>query len=319
MYLFFFLSFALVLSFFFWKKIVYFQRVLQKSKMTEDPFMLAVSQTIDALTFSQTHEVDLDFRAHSRQTIESVRSLQREQKNRIEQTYGPRPASPDFLGTQLLAEYRGEATSVQLAKEAGDPDGATVINAMTDNQCKVFKKEMKQRIHEWEGSVRDATGQSDVTAEKKAPLRSIYELYKASKNRVVTETTRGASTRSNTVEKSAVQPTRGSEPAAPVPAARLSSSTQEETPAPSAVSNRTSVNVSQSTNATSTEIGANIPRVAIGSTPAEQMSDADLQAEKRKLKQVLFGLKTSLRGFVESDPTAETGATSPWSITVTES
>lgn len=144
----------------------------------------AVVQTVDALSFTQSHVIDEDFRAHSKATINSVRSLQREQRSRVEQTYGARAASAETLAAQLTAVYRGETASLELAKEAnGQVAAAVVALNMTQRKCHAFKKEMKQRIHEWERAFREEHGVA-VTAHDKAALRQIYELYKAAKNRL---------------------------------------------------------------------------------------------------------------------------------------
>jgi hypothetical protein len=153
--------------------------------MVADPLSQILSQVIDDVSFAQTHTVSEDFRVYPKSSIESVHTLQQEQRKRVEQTYGARAPSPDFLGSQLLAEYRGEAASLQLAKESGDPNFPTSISRMTSEQSKQFKKDMKQRIHEWESTVREATGQTDVFPDQKASLRSIYELYRATKMKVL--------------------------------------------------------------------------------------------------------------------------------------
>ncbi|KAH9597365.1 hypothetical protein LSM04_001024 [Trypanosoma melophagium] len=150
----------------------------------------AVAQTIDALSFTQSHVIDEDFRAHSRATIDSVRSLQREQRGRIDNAYGPRPLSSAALAIQLAATYRGEAAALEMAKENrnnnnnSNVDPTLIVTAhMTHSQCQAFKKEMKQRIHEWERAFRDEHG-VPVNAHDKAALRHVYELYKAAKNRL---------------------------------------------------------------------------------------------------------------------------------------
>ncbi|RNF17330.1 uncharacterized protein Tco025E_04947 [Trypanosoma conorhini] len=142
------------------------------------------AETIDALSFTQSHVIDEDFRAHSKTNINSVRSLQREQRNRIEQNYGPRAASAESIAALLRAAYRGETTSLELTREAGGRGAPLAVTAtMSHSQCQVFKKEMKQRIHEWERAFREDRGVA-VTAHDKVPLRHVYELYKAAKNRL---------------------------------------------------------------------------------------------------------------------------------------
>ncbi|EAN92285.1 hypothetical protein C3747_62g145 [Trypanosoma cruzi] len=149
-----------------------------------DLLFQAATQTIDALSFTQSHVIDEDFRAHSKATINSVRSLQREQRSRIEQNYGPRAVSSDAIAAQLRATYRGETTSLELMKEANERGVPPAFMAnMSHSKCQVFKKEMKRRIHEWERAFREEHGVA-VTAHDKASLHHVYELYKAAKNRL---------------------------------------------------------------------------------------------------------------------------------------
>jgi hypothetical protein len=151
----------------------------------DEGLLAAIEQTIDALTFMQTHVVDNDFRAHSKSTVDSVLSLQEEQRTRVDQAFRAAPASPQYLAAVLLSVYRGEAASVNLARE-NEPHflEAGTIDDLSDHQCKAFKKEMKQRIHEWEGAFRDANGR-EAAPQDKVVLRPIYELYKHAKGRVI--------------------------------------------------------------------------------------------------------------------------------------
>lgn len=262
--------------------------------MANELLQIAVAQTVDVLTFSQSHEVDLNFRVHSKATADALRSLQAEQRNRIDQAYGPRPLSPDFLSTQLLACYRGEAASIQLAKASVNPEKtATAITAMSDAQCRAFKKEMKQRIHEWEASVRDMTGQTTVRTEQKAQLRWIYELYKASKTKV--EAQRDSSIRSSTADL--LPHGRQTEVSQSVirPAPRTGSTTLPNPPtavpvaAPSPGSLQTT---SPGEWPQPREISTPIPRVTLGTMATDLLTDSELQTEKRSIKMVLFKFET---------------------------
>lgn len=151
----------------------------------DEGLLLAIEQTVDALTFTQTHVVDNDFRAHSKTTVDSVLSLQEEQRTRVDHAFRAVPAAPQYLAAALLSVYRGEAASVNYARENEPHFGeAGTIDDLSDNQCKAFKKEMKQRIHEWEGAFRDANGR-EAAPQDKVVLRPIYELYKHAKNRVL--------------------------------------------------------------------------------------------------------------------------------------
>ncbi|CCW64771.1 unnamed protein product [Phytomonas sp. EM1] len=307
--------------------------------MTDEQLSIAIYQVIDSLSFMQTHEVDIDFRVHSKATVDTLRSLQTEQRNRIEKDFGPRPPSPDFLATQLLATYRGEAASLQLAKESGDPHYPTAIETMSATQCRTFKKEMKQRIHEWEGAVREAIGQSEVPTQQKAMLRSIYELYKASKSKVVMLDSqqpqqahlsgrRSAAGSLDVFETSRSMPPsqRGSllndnsvisaEPfllqsedsgtigGVPSGSGHLQSGGAESlqrgsvplgTGRPARGSGPQSSAASPGASSSSVPIRGekiNLPRVHLGTTPPDLLSTAELQIEKRHIKQVLHRFET---------------------------
>lgn len=312
--------------------------------MGDAALLLGIAQTTEALTFGQTHVIDEDFRAHGKATMGTLRPLQAEERSRINQSYGPRAPSPDFLATQLLAIYRGEAASVQLAKESGDPANfPTAITAMSNAQCRTFKKEMKQRIHEWEGSVREVTGQADVLAEQKAPLRSIYELYKAGKNKVVGTDSVGRGVSASLAGPEPSQPmsqsvrvsaavaedmSRVSGPGPGGSVGRLSTSTvrssgpsepppsrpsQSGAPAtaaaaPAAASFSSAPPAAAATPASPAHdraevVGNRIQRIQLGTAPVDGMTTDDLQAEKRRLKQVLHKFESDFAALYGEPPT----------------
>lgn len=155
---------------------------------------------VDDVSFTQTHVVSDDFRVYPKSSMSSVQALQQEQRKRIEQTYSARTPSPDFLGSQLHAQYRGELASLQLAKESGDPNFPTLISQMTSEQRKAFKRRMKRHIHDWVFAVCEATGQGDVLPHQKASLHAIYDLYRAVKFRILG------------IELWVAQPSSGTEP-----------------------------------------------------------------------------------------------------------
>lgn len=145
------------------------------------PFMQAVENTVDSLSFFQTRMLDENFTL--RPTGATSTATDPQQQEQVDTLFGPKPADSEFLAAQLLACYRGEiATSTQTGEYLA-------VNAMPDAQCRIFKKKMKKRIHEWEAAVRAETGESEVRAARKTPLRTLYELYRASKNRISTTTT----------------------------------------------------------------------------------------------------------------------------------
>ena len=150
----------------------------------DEGFMLAIDQTIEALTFAHTHVVDADFRAHSKTTVDSVKSLQEEQRSRVEVTFRGIEASPQYLADALLRHYRGEAAAVSMGRDGGGSAAFGCLDGKSDALCRQFKKDMKQRIHEWEGAFQEAFGK-EASPQDKAPLRPVYELYKAAKARVL--------------------------------------------------------------------------------------------------------------------------------------
>ncbi|KEG08656.1 hypothetical protein DQ04_06701010 [Trypanosoma grayi] len=255
----------------------------------------AAVQTIDALSFTQSHVVDSDFRAHSKATIDSVRSLQREQRNRIEQMYGPRVASSDALAAQLGAAYRGETASLDLARDADNHDApVAVTSTMTQSQCQAFKKELKQRIHEWERAFREERGAA-VTAHDKASLRHIYELYKAAKNRLRGSESppnggvdgNGKDAEGTHLHQQRQQPsingesTHGDKSAASVLQPPSVSTTQLDAPSGGVFTLPASMVSSES-----------VPRQSVGTLLSKgpavgQMPNEELAAEKRYLKRIL--------------------------------
>lgn len=298
--------------------------------MVADPIAQIVSQVIDDVSFAQTHAVSEDFRVYPKTSVDSVNTMQHEQRKRVEQTYGARAPSPDFLGSQLLAEYRGEAASLQLAKESGDPNFPTSISRMTSEQGKQFKKDMKQRIHEWEATVRDATGQTDVYPDQKASLRSIYELYRATKMKVLgVEST--AASNPNTTEPSLVAGGRDVSQSVATAAAAVAVSAPTSTvgggrsdstrPIASAAKDGTTGGGRASTaaaggaegRASSATAAAAAPasggggggadwmqrieRVPLGSEEVTSMSEDVLQTEKRSLKQVLHRFESDFEKY----------------------
>lgn len=304
--------------------------------MVADPLSQILSQVIDDVSFAQTHTVSEDFRVYPKSSIESVHTLQQEQRKRVEQTYGARSPSPDFLGSQLLAEYRGEAASLQLAKESGDPNFPTAISRMTNEQSKQFKKDMKQRIHEWESTVREATGQTDVFPDQKASLRSIYELYRATKMKVLgvdpsssasqqqqhgsgaEPSVAGGRDVSQSVAAAGGPSTAAAASSGGVATAsgvgraestRVSGSVAKESAASSAAAKPAGgpggVTASRASPAAATAAGSGglpdwmqrIERVPLGTEDVTTMADDALQSEKRSLKQVLHRFESDFEKF----------------------
>ncbi|KAG5466622.1 hypothetical protein LSCM1_00787 [Leishmania martiniquensis] len=294
--------------------------------MVVDPLSQILSQVIDDVSFSQTHTVSDDFRVYPKSSIDSVNTLQQEQRKRVDQTYGARAPSPDFLGSQLLAEYRGEAASLQLAKESGDPNFPTTISRMTAEQTKQFKKDMKQRIHEWEAAVRDATGQTDVYPDQKAALRAIYELYRATKMKVLglepsvgshgaTAEPSVAGGRDVSQSVNAQAASASSAPASSVGGARADSarssssvakdgtsgSTKAPLRTPAAPSGESRAATSGASASATAGRGADwiqrIERVPLGTDNVSTMSEEALQVEKRSLKQVLHRFESDFEKY----------------------
>ncbi|KPA85883.1 hypothetical protein ABB37_00203 [Leptomonas pyrrhocoris] len=298
--------------------------------MVADPLAQILTQVIDDVSFSQTHTVSEDFRVYPKSSIESVNTLQQEQRKRVEQTYGARAPSPDFLGSQLLAEYRGEAASLQLAKESGDPNFPTSISRMTSEQGRQFKKDMKQRIHEWESTVRQATGQADVFPDQKASLRSIYELYRAIKMKVLgveqsvaphgggTEPSVAVREVSQSVAATAPATSSGAGGGATAAGSRGESTRDSGTVAkessasanaaaakpagrPSGVAVSRASSTASVAGSTSSAVLPDwmqrIERVQLGTDDVTAMSDDALQTEKRTLKQVLHRFESDFEKF----------------------
>ncbi|KAG5492454.1 hypothetical protein JKF63_01032 [Porcisia hertigi] len=295
--------------------------------MVSDPILQILSQVIDDVSFSQTHAVSEDFRVYPRSSIDSVNTLQQEQRKRVEQMYAARSPSPDFLGSQLLAEYRGEAASLQFGKEYGDPQFSTTISRMTPEESKRLKRSLKKRIHEWEAALRDATGQTDVYPEQKAPFRFIYELYRVVKvkllgldpfTRVQSATVELSVENSRDISQSiSVQATGASS----APASAIGVAAPHRTrPSTSVVRDGSTASTKAPLSSTAATFGSEgravssstarpaptsgtadwilrIERVQLGTEDVSTMSNDALLAEKRSVKQVLYRFETDFEKY----------------------
>ena len=148
--------------------------------MNDSHLHTAVSQCIDEVCFEATHAIDDDLRWIKADSQNTVRQLKVEQERRLDAQYAAAPASPEYLAAQLEELYAADAASIN----EDNGEGQQVIEQMSDVTVKIFKKEMKQRIHEWEGGFRRRYGR-EATPHDKAAIRNIYELYKAVKSRAL--------------------------------------------------------------------------------------------------------------------------------------
>jgi hypothetical protein len=274
--------------------------------MEDEHFMQAVAQTVDALTFAQTHVVDCDFRAHSKSTADSVASLQNEQRSRVDHTFGAIGASPEYLAGVLLAMYRGEAAAVAVAKEQGQE--CAMLDKMSDAAARAFKKEMKQRIHEWEGAFREKY-QQEAAPNDKIVLRPIYELYKCAKARVLRLEQAAPSGESNQRVQSAppavaaqVTPARPDfhEVRYSNPVVRQSP-IQPSTPQSSFTPTAAVRSAGSAAANYHAEIGGPTPPAA----PAAPMSMDELANEKRKLKRILHQFESDFEARFGRKPTKD--------------
>ena len=254
-----------------------------------EQFSQAIEQVVDQLSFACTHISDNDFRVHSKTTAETVASLQDEQKNRIALAFGGKKATPEYLSSQLMSIYHADAASVAATNKAGS---ASTFNAMSDDAVKYFKKEMKQRIHEWEGSFQDAYGR-DPSPQDKAALRPIYELYKVVKNRAQGGPAAAAAPASNNQSVVTSSSAGGASPAAAVSNSAQHSHQQQQHQQPAAVAASPSTSSVKPAAPPST----NPPSFTRVSTthPAEEQGD-QLVSEKRSLKRQLHQFEAEFEG-----------------------
>ena len=144
----------------------------------------AVDQCIDALCFAGTHSLDVDLRAQPKTSQGTTERLIQEQHRRVEENFGPQIGSAEVLASTLDELFRIDSASITESPTEPGQLTSPVVDIMTDTTAKIFKKEMKQRIHEWEGAFRQQFGK-DPTPQDKNRLKHIYELYKVVKNRVL--------------------------------------------------------------------------------------------------------------------------------------
>jgi len=143
--------------------------------------MAAVRSITDELTFVGTHEVDTGYWVYPK--VGSRRASENEaQQNRLKRNYGQlMNPSPHFVEQELLRLFRAEADSVELKK--ANPSEPCKIDLMSAADLRILKKDLKQRIHEWEGSYRREMGR-EAGPQDKLPLRRVYEAYKETKGRL---------------------------------------------------------------------------------------------------------------------------------------
>lgn len=109
--------------------------------------------------------------------------------------FGEQAPSSHFLATQMVADYRGEIFSCvkstafsKAERKEQDTDPLRreylYINSMTEDECRAFKGQLKDRIRMWEQTVAAETGMRGVRASRKSQLRALYELYSVSKSRL---------------------------------------------------------------------------------------------------------------------------------------
>lgn len=144
----------------------------------------AVDQCIDALCFSGTHALDTDLRAQPKASQSSFDRLAQEQQRRVDEAFGPQSVTAETLACALDELFKIDSSSISDRSDEPGHQVSPVVDIMTDTTAKIFKKEMKQRIHEWEGAFRDQFGREPTPSDKNR-LKHIYELYKVVKNRVL--------------------------------------------------------------------------------------------------------------------------------------
>lgn len=108
--------------------------------------------------------------------------------------FGEKAPSSHFLATEMMADYRGEiAACVSSTPSSSDLKAGEVgnarreylfLNGLTDEQCIVFKKKLKKRIHEWERTISEETGSAGGGPNRKLQLRPLFELYCVSRDRI---------------------------------------------------------------------------------------------------------------------------------------
>ena len=142
--------------------------------------MSAIRAVTDELTFVGSHEVDAGYSIYPKGSRRGPEVDA--QQNRLRRNYGQlMNPSPRFVEQELLRLFRAEADSVEFKKLT--PTEPCKIDLLSAADLRVLKKDLKQRIHEWEGSFRRDTGK-EAGPQDKLPLRRVYEAYKETKGRL---------------------------------------------------------------------------------------------------------------------------------------
>lgn len=296
------------------------------SESIDTVLLPVIEELVTEMSIKQTLGVDEHFTVH-RSNEES--SGKKESSGKTSETvdfiFGPSPPSSSFLASQLFACYRRE---VATSGKSADGSKYRFVESMPKLQCLVFKKTMKKRIHEWEAAVRSETGESEVRSERKDPLRPLYELYTASKNRIAavsgssekpTETgtqshrqsaqgtnqgavaavhgsssasqTSAAATEASSTRNSAHSASSGQPAAGPLPP--IDSSTTSHQRDSAAIEDQDT----QQREIEDSRIEAiinRLPQIRLHTTDPAAMSTQDLAAEKHHLKQLLYRFETEV-------------------------
>lgn len=253
----------------------------------------AMNDIINDLSIHQISVVDEDFVACPKFSVryQYKDRSSKETTAEVESCFGPKPPDSNFLATQLLACYRSEMAASSYSEDERE---YLSVNAMPDAQCRIFKKKMKKRIHEWEAAVLAETGEAEVRQSIKAPLRMLYELYRASKNRIsssdfdttstgiprssaaTTARLSATSTAQSEVSVSQPQPASGTDNNV---SSSWGSSTMHDDPTAGRAGNAVDPRIDN--------IVDRLPPIRIGTAAPASMTTSELSAEKHQIKQLL--------------------------------
>lgn len=252
--------------------------------------------------------LDDDFRVHaSADILASVTHLCQEQRRRVSNTFSAVKAPPDFHAAQLDELYGADAHSISRPQS----EGSFSLNSLNASAARVFKKEMKQRIHEWEAAVKYLYGR-EPTPSDKASIRHIYELYKVVKQRVVGDGD-GPSVEvplSDAEPVPVVTPSNPAPPQAPAPVAYRPPPGAPVTPRTTRTSAAASPSVLSpalaASPSTTMPVHATPAGDAVVSQPAPSGAALEqLLAEKRRLKRRLHEFENSFRQQHNRQPTKD--------------
>lgn len=282
----------------------------------DDLAMKYIEGVVTRLTIDQTSVITADMEEKPRSSVPEVTEASvQEAEAAINDIFGPRKPSIEFLVSQLLAIYRGECENIA---DSDDQENCSAVKGMSDAQLIVFTKKMKVNLRKYNQALHEEGLESRKKYEYHQRLAAVQKLYFVCKKIIysdeeatqrTSEGSRGStssrhSLRFSSNNSTGTVPSEHGDRKNKVPPAQVKNSSGNPTPIgetqesksstsdePRGVTSSPSVPVSnsggESPDADIVAIANQLPRLEIGRTAPGFMTAAALKEEKDRVKRYL--------------------------------